>query len=114
MSQTLGSGFDDLEKSLISPELDGAIAQGIEATVALDHYQRRENEQPLLVDVTLAANEAQRSFLEIEPRKGSGMDELVHECSRLTALVSVTPQMEREPFWICYPRDLPKLSKMLI
>lgn len=86
--QTLGTGFDDLDESFVSAELCGAIAQGIEATVALDHYHRYENEQPRLVDVMLAANEAQRSFLEIQPKRGSGLGILTYECCRLTALVS--------------------------
>jgi len=65
----------------------GAIAQGVEATAALDHYNRKENGRPRLVDVMLAANEAQRSFLEIDVKRGFEIGDLVHECCRLTALI---------------------------
>ena len=56
--------------------------------MALDHYYRREEDRPLLTDIVLAANEAQRGFLELCDDEVFGMVRLVHNCCRLAGLVS--------------------------
>jgi hypothetical protein len=38
--------------------------------------------------VMLAANEAQRTFLDLVPKKGGGLEHLVHGCCRIAMLVS--------------------------
>ncbi|KIW71938.1 hypothetical protein PV04_00164 [Phialophora macrospora] len=87
LSQRLGSGFHDLDDTLFTADLRDAVTKGVEATVALDHYYRYENRQPRLVDVMLAANEAQRTFLDLFPKKGGGLEHFVHECCRLSMLI---------------------------
>ena len=88
-AEKLGSGIQELENSVLSADVCNAMWNGVEAVVALDHYRRYENNQPRLVDVMLAANEAQRDFLELTPQEGLGLEQLVNNCCRLTALVSL-------------------------
>ena len=88
LSEKLGSGFNELNDSQVTTEMRGAIRDAVEATVTLDHYHRYENGQPRLVDVMLAANEAQRTLLELRSKDGVGLADFVHSCCRLTALVS--------------------------
>ncbi len=88
LSTRLGSGFQAIDDVLVPATVREAIRRGVEATVALDHYFRRQPDGPLLADVILAANEAQRAFLELIAESISGLDYLVHEGCRLAALVS--------------------------
>ncbi|ETI26962.1 hypothetical protein G647_10061 [Cladophialophora carrionii CBS 160.54] len=91
LSQQLGLGFRVLDDTLFTADLRDAVAKGVEATVALDHYHRYENRPPRLVDVMLAANEAQRTFLNVFPDRGVGLQlqlqQLVHEACRLGMLI---------------------------
>ncbi|EXJ69977.1 uncharacterized protein A1O5_07050 [Cladophialophora psammophila CBS 110553] len=86
LSEKLGHGFHGIDKALTAGVCE-AVGRGVEATVALDHYHRHENCQPRLVDVMLAANEAQRSFLELNSKEGFGLEQLVHSCCRLGSLI---------------------------
>ncbi|KIW29255.1 uncharacterized protein PV07_05080 [Cladophialophora immunda] len=86
LSEKLGGGFHSIDDSLTTGVRE-AVVKGVEATVALDHYHRHENSQPCLVDVMLAANEAHRSFLELDPREGLGLEQLVNNCCRLGSLI---------------------------
>ncbi|KIW92605.1 uncharacterized protein Z519_06452 [Cladophialophora bantiana CBS 173.52] len=79
LSEKLGSGIRGIEKALTAGVRE-AVGKGVEATVALDHYHRHENCQPRLVDVMITANEAQRSFLELNSKGGFGREQLVHSC----------------------------------
>ena len=88
LTEQLSSAFDTLGGLLLSVDIRKALQNGIEATVALDHHRRHENDHPRLKDVMLAANEAQRVFLELMPLEGSGLAQLVHNVCRLAALVS--------------------------
>ncbi|OCT45944.1 hypothetical protein CLCR_00372 [Cladophialophora carrionii] len=87
LSHKLGLGFRVLDDALFTADLRDAVAKGVEATVALDHYHRYENRPPRLVDVMLAANEAQRTFLNVFPNRGVGLQQLVHEACRLGMLI---------------------------
>ncbi|KAJ9614160.1 hypothetical protein H2200_002296 [Cladophialophora chaetospira] len=86
-SKRLGSGFDEVDNVLVPSGVREAIQRAVDATVALDHYYRREEDRPLLADIVLAANEAQREFLELCDDDVSGMAKLVHNCCRLAGLI---------------------------
>jgi hypothetical protein len=97
LSEQLGSGFRGLE-DVLTFQIREAVRKAIEATVALDHYDRHENNPPFLAHVVLAANEAQRAVLELSVNDGSGTAQLVCSCYRIAALVSCVIHAGEEPY----------------
>jgi hypothetical protein len=87
-----GSGFREVDH-LLTVDARKAIQKGKEATVALDHYHRHGSGYPRLADVVLAANEAQRAFLELRAKSNSDLQQVMCRCIRIAALVSLALRM---------------------